>query len=145
MARTQVNALIDSLLAAYKETAETVSQVPNAQLDAQVPSFGGRTTTLRNMVYQAVWQPREHTIHVNKILQTTHAPAAQPTEAQAILAEAGQAVGLFIGLLARLSDEDLDRSFEDQTPRKVAEHIRSSVLNARERARGVLEGKPAGA
>lgn len=144
MARTQVNALIDSLIAAYKESAETLSQLSDVQLDTQVQGYGGRTNPLRGALYNAVWQPKEHTIHVNKILHVTHAPAAQPTEAQAILAESGQALGQFIGLLARLSDEDLDRSFEDQTPRKVAEHLRNVVATARTRALPVLEGKATG-
>ena len=144
MARTQVNALIDGLVAAYKEAAETISQLTDAQLDTQVQGYGGRTNPLRGSLYNGVWQSREHTIHVGKILHVTHAPAAHPTEAQAILAEAGQALGQFIGLLARLSDDDLDRSFEDQTPRRVAEHVRTTFGNARTRAQSVLEGKPAG-
>ncbi len=144
MARTQVNALIDSLIAAYKESAETLSQLSDTQLDTQVQGYGGRTNPLRGSLYNGVWQSREHTIHVNKILRVTHAPAAQPTEAQAILAESGQALGQFIGLLARLSDEDLDRSFEDQTPRKVAEHVRNTFANAKARALPVLEGKTTG-
>ncbi len=142
MARTQVNALIDGLIAAYKETAEAASKLSNEQLDTQVPGYGGRTNPLRNALYSPVGQAREHTIHVAKILQVTHAPAAQPTEAQAILAEAGQALGQFIGLLARLNDDDLDRSFEDQTPRKVADHVRNTVVNAGTRSVGVLEGQP---
>ncbi|MSQ40466.1 MAG: hypothetical protein EXR55_02150 [Dehalococcoidia bacterium] len=145
MARTQVNALIDGLIASYKETAETVSQLSNEQLDTQVPGFGGRTAPLRGSIYSPVWQSKEHAIHVTKILQVTHSPAAQPTEAQAILAEMGQAMGQFIGLLARLSDEDLDRTFEDQTPRKVAEHVRNTIVGARTRALPVLEGKATGA
>ncbi|GEM_PF-2550841 len=145
MARTQLNALIDSLIASYKETAETVSQLSNEQLDTQVPGYGGRTAPLRGALYSPAFQSKEHAIHINKILQVTHAPAAQPTEAQAILAEVGQAVGQLIGLLARLSDEDLDRSFEDQTPRKVAEHVRNTIVNARTRALPVLEGKATGA
>ena len=141
MARTQVNALIDGLIAAYKETAETVSQLSDTQLDTQVPGFGGRTAPLRNSVYSPVWQAKEHAIHVAKILRVTHAPMAEPTEAQAILAETAQSLGQFIGLLARLNDEDLDRSFEDQTPRKVADHVRNTVASARTRALPVLEGK----
>lgn len=144
MARTQVNALIDGLIAAYKESAETLSQLSDVQLDTEVPGYGGRIYPLRSSLYNNVFQPKEHTIHVTKILQVTHAPVAQPTEAQAILAESGQALGQFIGMLARLSDEDLDRSFENQTPRKVAEHLRNVVATARTRALPVLEGKATG-
>jgi hypothetical protein len=141
MARTQVNALIDQLIAAYKESAETVSQLSNEQLDTQVEGFGGRMAPLRGSVYNAVWQPTEHAIHIEKILQVTKSPAANVSESQAILAQSGAAIGQLIGLLARLDDSDLDRSFEDQTPRKVVEHVANSVRNAKRRAEPVLQPK----
>lgn len=144
MARTQVNALVDSLWAAYRDCAEAAGRLSNVQLDAQVPSWGGRQAPLRNMLYQAVNQPLEHTIHVAKILQVTGAPGAQATEAQHILSEAAEMLGMFTGLFARITDEDLDRSFENQTPRAVAEHVRGSIQNAQRLAHGVLEGKPGG-
>ena len=138
MARTEVNALIDSLWAAYKEYADAASRLTNAQLDTQVAGFGGRQVALRNMLYQSIYQPVEHTTHVAKILQETGAP--RPTEVQLMLAEAGAALGRFTALFARINDEDLGRSFEDQTPRRVAEHVRGSIQGARDRARGVLGG-----
>ena len=141
MARTQVNALVDSLVAAYKDAVETVDKLTDSQLDTQVEGFGGRVAPLRGSVYNMVWQSREHAVHVNKILGATGAKAAHPTEAQAILGEAGQALGQFMALLARLNDEDLDRSFEDQTPSKVAEHVRNTFVNAKARSQRVLEGK----
>ncbi|MBI4329065.1 MAG: hypothetical protein HY685_04270 [Chloroflexi bacterium] len=143
MARTQVNALVDSLWAAYRDCAEAAGRLSNAQLDTQVPSWGGRQAALRNMLYQTVNQPLEHTIHVAKILQVTGAPGAQPTEAQHILSESAEMLGMFTGLFARISDEDLDRSFENQTPRAVAEHVRGAIQNAQRLAGGVLEGRPA--
>ena len=138
MSRTEVAGLINSLWAAYEELAATAAGVSNMQLDTQVASFGGRQTTLRNMVYQAVFQPLEHTIHVTKILQVTGAAGAEPTEAQLMLMAAAETLGRFTGLYARIADEDLERSFEDQTPRRVAEHVRSSIQNSRNRIREAL-------
>ncbi len=143
MSRTQVNALIDSLVASYKEAAETVAKVSNTHLDTPVAGFQGRVAPLRGSIYNMVWHPREHVIHLNKVLQESKAPTATPNEAQAILAESGQAIGQLIGLLARLNDEDLDRSFEDQTPRKVIEHVRGTFASAKTRSTNVLEGKVA--
>ena len=143
MTRTQVDALIDGLVAQFKETAETVVKLTDAHLDTPVEGFGGRVAPLRGAIYNPVNQAKEHAIHIQKILMATKAPAAAPTEAQAILAEAGQSLGQFIGLLARLTDADLDRSYEDQTPRKVAEHVRNTIRNAKARALPVMEGKVA--
>ncbi len=143
MAREQVNALIDQLIAAYKEAAETVSKLTNEQLDTQVEGYGGRMAPLRGSIYNAVMQPTEHAIHIQKILQVTKSPSAEISEAEAILAQSGIAVGQLIGLLARLDDSDLDRSFEDQTPRKVVEHVANSVRNAKRRAEPVLTAKKA--
>lgn len=140
MAREQVDAIIDGLWNTFKEYADAATGLSNEQLDAQVPSFGGRTTTLRTMMYQAIYQPLEHSIHIAKILQVTKAPGANPTEAQAMLGEAARSIGTLTGLLARISDEDLDNSFEDQTPRAVSEHVRNSVENAKNRVGTALEG-----
>ena len=88
MARTEVDGLMDSLWTSYKEYAKIAADLSNAQLDTQVPSFGGRETALRNMMYQAVYQLLEQAIHVTKILRTTGAAAAEPSESQHILSEA---------------------------------------------------------
>ena len=138
MARTQVNGLIDSLWSACKELVEMAGGLSNAQLDTQVTTFGGRQTTLRNTMYQAVYQPLEHTIHITKVLQVTEASGAEPTEAQLMLKAVAESLGMFTGLYARIADEDLERSFEDQTPRRVAEHVRASIDNARNRVREAL-------
>ena len=45
---------------------------------------------------------------------------------ETILEEAGESLGRFKALFARMSDEDLDREFEENTPRKVLEHVKSS-------------------
>lgn len=145
MARTQTNDIVNGLWTAYNGYAEAVSRLSNTQLDTQVPAFGGRQTPLRNSVYSPVFQSLEHTVHVAKILQVTGAPGAQATESQAILSEAAAALGKFIALYSRMTDEDLDRSFENQTPRGVAEHIRRIIENGRTRADDVLAGRTAAA
>ena len=138
MSRTQVDALTDNLWASYKELVAIAGGLSNEQLDSQVTAFGGRQTTLRNLVYQAVYQPLEHTIHVTKVLQMTGAPCVQPTEAQLMLKAVAETLGMFTGLYARISDEDLERSLEDQTPRRVADHVRATIDNARNRVREAL-------
>ena len=140
MSRVQIDELMGSLWAAYKDCVATAAGLSNEQLDAQVPSFGGRQTALRNMLYSMVYQSLEHTIHVTKILQETGAPGASPSEVQLILSEAARALGTFTGLFARITDEDLGRSFENQTPQAVAEHVRGVVQNAQDRARVAIEG-----
>jgi hypothetical protein len=139
MGRIEACALVDSLWAAYAELVETAGGLSNEQLDTQVAGFGGRSTTLRNMVYQAVYQPLEHTIHITKLLQVTGASGAEPTEAQLMLKAAAETLGAFTGLYARIADEDIENSFEDQTPRRVAEHVRSSIQGAGRRVREALE------
>jgi hypothetical protein len=90
------------------------------------------------MIYQAIYQPLEHTIHITKVLQMTGASGAQPTEVQSMLAAAAETIGAFTGLYARIQDSDLENSFEDQTPRKVAEHVRGSVAGASRRVKEAL-------
>lgn len=54
MTRTQVDALIDGLVAQFKETAETVVDLTDAHLDTQVEGFGRRVAPLRGAIYNPV-------------------------------------------------------------------------------------------
>ena len=81
---------------------------------------------MRGILYMMTGHPREHTVHLKKLLQETDAPGGRPSEAQTILEEAGESMGRFKALFARMTDEDLDREFEEQTPRKILEHVKSS-------------------
>jgi hypothetical protein len=128
MANTEAQALLQQLIDAQTRCFATAAVLTNADLDKRVPS-GTREVLVRNTMYQLVAHPREHYVHLHKILQETGAPGAQPTEAQLIADQAAQALGTILGIFARITDDDLDREFEGHSPRNVLEHMIRAYQN----------------
>ena len=125
MSKTQSQQLLQEVVNIYQQCMMEAAELTNEQLDKTVP-LGQRTAPARFILYQMVGHPREHFVHLQKVLQKTGSPAAQPTEAQLILGEAAESTGAFLGLFARTSDADLDREFEGHSPRKVLQHLKTA-------------------
>lgn len=126
MSNQEVQRLLEEISAAHRTCEEEAATLTDQQLDRSVTMRSGREMNVRGILYMMTGHPREHTVHLKKLLQQTDAPGGRPSEAQNILEEAGMSLGRFKALFARLTDEDLDREFEEQTPRKVLEHMKSS-------------------
>lgn len=122
MPNEETQRLLQQLIDAQRQCFDVAATLSNADLDRLVP-MGSREIPARAVMYQLVVHPREHYVHLQKVLQETGAPGARPTEAQLIADQAAQALGTFIGLFARMSDDDLDREFEGHSPRTVLEHL----------------------
>ena len=120
--RAQLQRLVEDLVAVQAQCASLAVGLADEKLEQRV-ALGQRETALRNILYQMVVHPREHTVHLSKVLQATASAHARPTEAQLIVEQASQSLGTLLGLLARLTDEDLDREFEGHSLRKVLEHL----------------------
>lgn len=125
MSKTQCQQLLQEVATIQQQCILEACELNNQQLDKTVP-LGRREVAARFILYQMVGHPREHTVHLQKVLQKTGASGAQPNEAQLILGEAAESFGDFVGLFARMSDEDLDREYEGHSPRKVLEHMKSA-------------------
>lgn len=123
MSKEQTLKLVQEVVATYQKCLLEAATLSNEQLDKKV-ALGQREVPARGILYNMVAHPREHAIHLQKLLQKAGSPAAQPSEAQLIAAEAAEAFGTLTGLLARTTDADLDREFEGHTPRKVLEHVK---------------------
>lgn len=123
MSNTQTEKLLQELAAIQQQCMMEASGLTNEQLDKNVPLGRGERPT-RAILYQMVAHPREHLVHLQKVLQKTGSPASQPTEAQLILNQAAESFGVFVGLFARTTDDDLDREFEGHSIRKVLEHVK---------------------
>ena len=126
MSNREVQQLLEEIAAAHHACEEEAATLTNQQLDRPVTMRSGRQMNVRGILYLMTGHPREHTVHLKKLLQETDAPGARPSEAQTIMEEAGESLGRFKALFARMSDEDLDRESEGHTPRKVLEHVKSS-------------------
>ncbi|MBI4312331.1 MAG: hypothetical protein HY681_11200 [Chloroflexi bacterium] len=129
MSRQELNKLIRDVVEAQEQCIEKASGVTNQQLDTTysvVRPTGVREYQLRGMLYNLVIHPREHSVHIAKILQKTGSPLAQPTEAQAIMAKAKEAWGELEAVLACLDDKDLDREYEGHSLRGILQHLRSA-------------------
>jgi hypothetical protein len=137
MERQTTEALYSKVLESFQDLYQQAAGLTDQQLDQRVPAFGGREVGVRQLLYQCMSHAREHSVHLNKILQQTGAPGAQPSEAQLILVQVAEALGALHGALARLSDADLDRQYEEHTPRKVLEHVAATASNY---ARYIREG-----
>jgi uncharacterized damage-inducible protein DinB len=84
-------------------------------------AWGQRQMPIRTMFYQLINHEVEHAVHAVKTLRDL---GIVPTEAQLILGRLQEARGLLEGMLAGLSDEDLDRVPEGEwSLRQVLEHI----------------------
>ena len=126
MSNQEVQRLLEEITAAHQACEEGAATLTNQELDRSVTTRTGRQMNVRGILYMMTGHPREHTVHLKKLLQETDAPGGRPSEAQTILEEAGESMGRFKALFARMTDEDLDREFEEQTPRKILEHVKSS-------------------
>lgn len=122
MATTETQALIQQLFDVQQQVFSAASTLSNTDLDKRVP-MGTREVLARGILYQLVTHPREHYVHLQKVLQETDAPGARPTEAQLIAGEAAESLGQLIGLFARMTDADLDRESEGHSPRSVLDHL----------------------
>lgn len=120
---TEVKRLVNELLAMQEQATEEALKLTDEQLDAMI-KMGDREQPLRYFLYQMVVHPREHAVHLGKVFQHTGSKAAQPSEAQAIMEYAKESLGALLGVLARATDEDLDREYESHSLRKVLEHLK---------------------
>ncbi len=120
--REATDGLLSELVKAQEACIEKAAKLSNEQLDKTI-SYRTREIIARNALYMLVAHPREHSVHISKILQATGAPSAAPTEAQMILALAKESMGELLGTFARLDDSDLDRELEGHTLRGILEHL----------------------
>lgn len=123
MAKDQVRKMLQETSALFMQTIAELDKVSNEQLDQRVKLFS-REVPRRNAAYDLGNHLREHSIHVQKLLEKVGAQGASQTEAQRIIRENSMALGAFIAAFSLVNDEDLDKEFENQTPRKIIEHIR---------------------
>ncbi len=118
--------LLQEIMSAHMEAVEKALPLTNQDLDRRAPFAGGREVPVRNLVYTLGAHPREHAIHITKILQETHAPYASPTEAQMVLATVWQSLAELMAVCSRLQDDDLARTIEGETIGGVLEHVRDT-------------------
>lgn len=123
--REATDRLLSELVKVQEACIEKGVRLTNQRLDTTV-QMGTREVIARNVLYMLVAHPREHSVHINKILQATGATGAMPTESQMILARAKESMGELLGTFARLDDSDLDREFEGHTLRSILEHLTRS-------------------
>ncbi|MBI2172169.1 MAG: hypothetical protein HYU30_09190 [Chloroflexi bacterium] len=129
MSRQELSKLIQEVAAAQEQCIEKGKGLSNHQLDTNFSvarPTGTREYQLRGVLYNLVIHPREHSVHIAKILQKTGSPLGQPTEAQAIIAKAKESWGELEGVLACLDDGDLDREYEGHTLRSLLVHLRNA-------------------
>lgn len=132
MSRQELSKLIRDVIDVQEQCMEKAKSITNAQLDtnfSMVRPTGVREYQLRGVVYNLVLHPREHSVHIGKILQKTGSPLGQPSEAQAIIAKAKEAWGELEAVLACLDDSDLDREYEGHTIRSILTHLRAAHAN----------------
>ncbi|GEM_PF-2636330 len=128
--------LIQEALDAHEEAIQKSSTLPTDKLGARL-QIGQREVVLRNLLYQMVAHPREHSSEIKKILAMTNGPRA--TEAQDIMAQARESMANFLANFTSLDDSDLDRQFEgdERTIRAILQHVKEGhryVLNAVDKA-----------
>ena len=123
MSNEETTQLIQEVLAAQEEIIQKASALPTEKLDARVP-IGQRQSALRNILYQMVLHPREHSSEIKKILAETDGPRA--TEVQNIMAQARESMANLMGNFTALDDSDLDRQFEgeDRSIRAILLHLK---------------------
>lgn len=123
MPKEQTMQLIQDVASIYQQCMMEAASLTNEQLDKVVP-LGRREVPARTILYNMVAHPKEHAVHLQKVLQKAGSAASQPSEAQLILSEAAESFGTLSGLVARTSDDDLDKEFEGHSLRKVLEHVK---------------------
>ncbi len=132
MSRQELSKLIQDVVDVQEQCIEKGKSITNAQLDtnfSMVRPTGVREYQLRGLLYNLVIHPREHSVHIGKILQKTGSPLGQPSEAQAIAAKAKEAWGELEAVLVCLDDSDLDREYEGHTIRSILTHLRAAHAN----------------
>ena len=129
MSREELRKLMAQVVEHQEACISRAKDLTNDQLDTtwtvQRPN-GERQYNMRGVLYNLSIHPREHAVHLQKVLQKTGSPLAQPTEAQAILAKGKEAWGELEGVLASCDDSDLDRTFEGHSLRIVLTHLRDA-------------------
>ena len=128
MANEQTRKLISDLVEAYNQAAAAGLQLQDAELEKKVPIFRGEQSK-RAILYGLGNHAREHSIHIQKVLQETGAAGARGTEALDIIREANAAMAAFLSAFSRVTDNDLDKEFESQSPRKIIEHVKHAVVD----------------
>ncbi len=125
----QTSKLLHEILDAHLQAVDRALPLTNEDLDRRLPAFGGREAPLRNLLYQLGTHPREHAVHIAKILQETGAPGARPTEAQLIMGTVWQSLAELMAVACRLRDADLQRTLEGQTIAEVLDHVVETYRN----------------
>ena len=127
MTNEQASKLLSDLVSLYYQVTQTASDLTSEQLEAVVP-FGRSERQKRSILYGIGDHMREHSVHIQKLLQKTGAPGAMPTESQNIMGVNNAALAAYISAFSLVTDQDLDKEFEGTTPRKIMEHV-SYALN----------------
>ena len=125
----QTSKLLHEILDAHLQAVDRALPLTNEDLDRRLPAFGSREAPLRNLLYQLGAHPREHAVHIAKMLQETGAPGARPTEAQLIMGTVWQSLAELMAVAYRLRDADLQRTLEGQTIAEVLEHVVETYRN----------------
>ena len=132
MSNQETMRLIQEALDAHEAAIQKSTALPTERLSTRF-QMGQREVVLRNVLYQMVAHPREHSTEIKKILAMTNGPRA--TEAQDIMAQARESMANFLANFTSLDDSDLDRQFEgdERTIRAILQHVKEGhryVLNA---------------
>lgn len=136
MSNKETQRLLEEVMAVHRQFETVAASLANEELTRPVPMRTRTNATVRTVLYIVGNHAREHTVHLKKLLQATGAPGARPSEAQHVLEQAGEAMGAFQSAFARITDADLDREYEDQTPRKILEHMKSAYDSFLQNVRG---------
>lgn len=134
----QTAKLLHDILDAHLQAVDRALPLTNQDLDRRVSSYG-RETPVRNIVYTLGAHPREHAVHIAKILQETGAPGGRPTEAQLIAGTVWQSLGELMAVACRLRDADLQRTMEGQTVAEVLEHVRDTYRSYGDRLAAAVQ------
>ncbi len=118
--------MLQETSALFMQASAELEKLSNEQLDQRVKLFS-REVPKRVAAYDLGNHLREHSIHVQKLLEKVGAPGGNQTEAQRIIRENSIALGAFMAAFSLVNDEDLDKEFENQTPRKIIDHVRSAM------------------
>ncbi len=129
MSKEQIQKLLNDMVTAYNQVAPALNGLTNQQLETVVKPFRNEQSA-RNALYGIGNHVREHSVHVQKVMQVTGAAGAHPTEAQNIMRDNNVALAAFISSFSLLNDEDLDKEFENQSPRKIIEHVKHAITTA---------------
>ncbi len=104
-----------------------LDKLSNEQLVQRIKMYGGRENPRRAAAYDLANHIREHSIHIQKLMDAVGAQGSKQTEAQRIMREGCVSLGTFMAAFSLVNDEDLEKSFENQTPRKILEHVQGGI------------------